>query len=94
VQGSRISPLFHEGAQDIQLINLIILPRWVAGFEGAEAKLVSMRLVLEAVVVWMVAGQIRVCEMRHKRHMRRKSSSHVLDRRSLADRDGSAPSVR
>jgi hypothetical protein len=32
--------LFHEGAQDVQLINLSILPRWVAGFQ-AEAKLVS-----------------------------------------------------
>jgi hypothetical protein len=31
--------LFHEGAQDIQLINLAILPWWVAGFQAAEAKL-------------------------------------------------------
>jgi hypothetical protein len=50
VQGCQISPLFHEGAQNIQLINLVILPRWVAGFQAAEAKLVSMRLVLEAVI--------------------------------------------
>jgi hypothetical protein len=39
-QGDQISPLFHEGAQDVQLINLSILPRWVAGFQAAEAKLV------------------------------------------------------
>jgi hypothetical protein len=50
VQGGQISPLFHEGAQDIQLINLAILPRWVGGFQAAEAKLVSRRVVLEAVI--------------------------------------------
>jgi hypothetical protein len=86
--------LFHEGAQDFQLINLVILPRWVGHFQAAEAKLVSMRLVLEA-VIWGdgggMAGQIRGWEMRHKRHM---PPSHVLDRRSFADRDGLAPPVR
>jgi hypothetical protein len=55
VQGGQISPLFHEGAQDIQLINLTILPRWVGGFQAAEAKLVSRRLVLDA-VIWEMAG--------------------------------------
>jgi hypothetical protein len=39
-EDDQISPLFHEGAQDVQLINLSILP-WMAGFRAAEAKLVS-----------------------------------------------------
>ena len=38
-----------------------------------------------------MVGQIKVREMRRKRY---KSPSPVLDRRSFADRDGSAPSVR
>jgi hypothetical protein len=46
-EDDQISPLFHEGAQDVQLINLSILPPWVAGFRAAETKLVSRRLVLE-----------------------------------------------
>jgi hypothetical protein len=40
-EDGQISPLFHEGAQDVQLINLSILPPWVAGFRAAETKLVS-----------------------------------------------------
>jgi hypothetical protein len=40
-QGDQISPLFDEGAQNFKPINLSILPRWVAGFQAAEAKLVS-----------------------------------------------------
>jgi hypothetical protein len=39
--GDPLSPLFHEGAQNFKSINLSILPRWVAGFRAAEAKLVS-----------------------------------------------------
>ena len=49
MQGGQISPLFHEGGQDGQLINLSILPRRVAGFQAGEAKLVSRAAVLEAV---------------------------------------------
>jgi hypothetical protein len=37
-QGDQISPLFHEDGQDDQLINLSILPRWVAGFQAAKAR--------------------------------------------------------
>ena len=43
-QGGQISPLFHEGGQDGQVINLALLPRWVAGFQAAEAKLVLVGL--------------------------------------------------
>jgi hypothetical protein len=39
--GDPLSPSFHEGAQNFTSINLSILPRWVAGFRAAEAKLVS-----------------------------------------------------
>jgi len=46
-EDDQISPLFLEGAQDVQFINLSILPPWVTGFRAGEAKLVSMRLVLE-----------------------------------------------
>jgi hypothetical protein len=42
-------------------------------------------------VVWGMAGQITVREMRRNRS---KSPSRVLDRRSFADRDGSVPLVR
>ena len=44
-QDDQISPLFHEGAQDVQLINLSILPPWVAGFRGCggEAGLEAAR---------------------------------------------------
>jgi hypothetical protein len=38
-----------------------------------------------------MVGQIRVREMRRKRY---ESPSHVLDRRSFADRNGFAPPVR
>jgi hypothetical protein len=31
-QDGQISPLFHEDGQDVQVINLAILPRWEAGF--------------------------------------------------------------
>ena len=48
-QGGQISSLFHEGAQDVQLINLSILPRWMAGFQAAEAKLVSRAARFKAV---------------------------------------------
>ena len=47
-EDDQISPLFHEGAQDVQLINLSILPPWVAGFRAAETKLVSRRLIFGA----------------------------------------------
>jgi hypothetical protein len=32
VQGGQISRLFHEDGQDVQVINLSILPPWVARF--------------------------------------------------------------
>jgi hypothetical protein len=92
-EGDQISPLFHEGAQDVQLINLSILPPWVADFRAAETKLVSRRLVLEPGFEdgGGMVGQIKVREMRRKRY---KATSPVLDRRPFADRDGSASSVR
>jgi hypothetical protein len=40
-EDDQISPLFHEGAQGVQLINLSILPPWGAVFRAAETKLVS-----------------------------------------------------
>ena len=97
MQGGQISPLFHEGGQDGQLINLSILPRWVAGFQVGGRSWSRGQLVLEAVFGdgWGVdlgmAGQIKVREMRRKRY---KATSPVLDRRPFADRDGSASSVR
>jgi hypothetical protein len=92
-EDDQISPLFHEGAQDAQLINLSILPPWVAGFRAAETKLVSMRPVVEPDFEdgGGMVGQIRVREIRRKRY---EAPSHVLDRRPFADRDGSASSVR
>jgi hypothetical protein len=81
--GDPLSPLFHEGAQNLKLINLSILPRWVAGFQAAEAKLVS-----RAARFGGMAGQIKVREMRHRRY---KSPSCVLDRRSFDERDGLLP---
>jgi hypothetical protein len=91
-EGDQISPLFHEGAQDVQLINLSILPPWVADFRAAKTKLVSRRLVLEpGFEDGGGVGQIKVREMRRERY---KATSPVLDRRPFADRDGSASSVR
>jgi hypothetical protein len=43
-QGDQISPLFHEGAQNFKLINLSILPRWVAGFSGVRVLWLGMAL--------------------------------------------------
>jgi hypothetical protein len=45
VQGGQISPLFHEDGQDVQVINLTILPPWVASFSGSgdEAGLEAAR---------------------------------------------------
>jgi hypothetical protein len=85
-QDGQISRLFHEDGQDVQVINLDILPRWVAGVQAAEVRHVS-----RAARFVGMAGQIKVREMRRKRY---KSPSYVLDRRSFADRDGSAPPVR
>ena len=89
-----LSPLFHEGAQNFKLINLSILPRWVVGFQAAEAKLVSgVARVGGRLSGWFegMAGQIKVRTIRRKRH---KPPSPVLDPRSFADRSDFAPPVR
>ena len=70
MQGGQISPLFHEGGQEDQVINLAILPRWVACFQAVEAKLVwggpFRKQAWE--MVGGVVGQIGVGEMRCKRY--------------------------
>ena len=61
--GDPLSPLFHEGAQNFKSINLSILPRWVAGFRAAEAKLVSRAARFgDRLWGWFggMAGQIKV----------------------------------
>jgi hypothetical protein len=92
-QGDPISPLFHEGAQDVQLINLSILPLggWLVfrlrkrSWSGAAR--FGGRL-------WGGGGMVAQIEVREMRRKRYKSPSLVLDRRSFADRSGFAPSVR
>ena len=69
----------------------------MASFQAAEARLVSRAARFGGRLWgWLggwfgVAGQIEVREMRRRRY---KFPSYVLDRRSFADRDGSAPPVR
>jgi hypothetical protein len=82
--------LFQEDGQDVQLINLSILPPWVAGFRAAETNEGLEAARFGAGRLRMV-GQIEVGEMRRKRY---KAPSHVLDRRPFADRSGFAPPVR
>ena len=69
----------------------------MAGFQAAEAKLVS-RAARFGGRIWGdgrgMADQIGGWEMRPKRRMRHKSPSHVLDRLWFADRDGSDPPMR
>ena len=56
--------MFHEDGQDVQVINLSILPPWVAGFRVVETKLVSCcsfwRPAL--VLVWGMVGQFKCAE--------------------------------
>jgi hypothetical protein len=84
-----MSPLFHEGAQDIQLINLAILPRWLVVFS------LRRRSWSRGGSFWRTSfGAMARDGGPNSRPNAHKSASHVLDRRSFADRDGSAPPVR
>ena len=56
--------MFHEDGQDVQVINLSILPPWVAGFRVVETKLVSCCSFWRPALglVWGMVGQFKCAE--------------------------------
>jgi hypothetical protein len=67
-EDDQISPLFLEGAQDVQFINLSILPPWVTGFGLRRRSWSRCGSFWSRTLRLVGVGQIKVREMRRKRY--------------------------
>ena len=67
-EDDQISPLFLEGAQDVQFINLSILPPWVTGFGLRRRSWSRCGSFWSGTLRMVGVGQIKVREMRRKRY--------------------------